>query len=65
MTEVIIDFEGCRRKGIRQIGIIQSQDLNIIKTWDVDIIDQKDVRSILMEALPVRPSVMIAHNSQV
>jgi DNA polymerase III epsilon subunit-like protein len=65
MTEVIIDFEGCRRKGIRQIGIIQSQDLNIIKTWDVDIIDQKDIRSILMEALQVRPSVMIAHNSQV
>ena len=65
MTEVIIDFEGCRRKGIRQIGIIQSQDLNIIKTWDVDIVDQKDIRSILMEALQVRPSVIIAHNSQV
>ena len=65
MTEVVIDFEGCRHKGIRQIGIIQSTDLTIINTWDVDIVDQKDVPLILMEALNERPSVLIAHNAHV
>lgn len=65
MTEVIIDFEGCRRKGIRQIGIIQSQDLQINNTWDVDIVHQKDISSILMEALHDEPTIIIAHNAQV
>ncbi|MBT5717633.1 MAG: hypothetical protein HOI70_12045 [Opitutae bacterium] len=65
MTEVIIDFEGCRRKGIRQIGIIQSQNLRIINTWDVDIVHQKDISTTLMEALTNSPSVMIAHNVQI
>ena len=65
MAEVIIDFEGCRRKGIRQIGIIQSNDLRIINTWDVDIVDQKDIRQILMEALEHRPTVLIAHNAHI
>ena len=65
MTEVIIDFEGCRRKGIRQIGIIQSTDLRIINTWDVDVVDQKDISTTLMEALGDGPSIIIAHNAQV
>jgi DNA polymerase III epsilon subunit-like protein len=65
MTEVVIDFEGCRQKGIRQIGIIQSTDLDISNTWDVDIVDQKDIPLVLMEALIERPSVLIAHNAHV
>jgi DNA polymerase III alpha subunit (gram-positive type) len=65
MTEVIIDFEGCRQKGIRQIGIVQSTDLHITNTWDVDIVDQKDVPQILMEALKDVPTVLIAHNAHV
>ena len=65
MTEVIIDFEGCRRKGIRQIGIVQSQDLRIINTWDVDIVHPKDISATLMRALQDKPTVIIAHNAQV
>ena len=51
MTEVTIDFEGCRSKGIRQIGIIKSQNLRIIKTWDRDVDHPKDISITLIEAL--------------
>ena len=65
MTEVTIDFEGCRSKGIRQIGIIKSQNLRIINTWDRDVDHPKDISIILMEALQDVPSVIIAHNARI
>ena len=66
MTEVTIDFEGCRSKGIRQIGIIKSQNLRIINTWDRDVDHpKKDISIILMEALQDVPSVIIAHNARI
>lgn len=65
MSEVTIDFEGCRSKGIRQIGIIKSQNLRIINTWDRDVVHPKDISIILMEALQDDPSVIIAHNARI
>ncbi len=65
MTEVTIDFEGCRSNGIRQIGIIKSQNLRIINSWDTDVVHQKDTSTILMQALHEKPSVIIAHNARI
>ena len=65
MTEVTIDFEGCRRNGIRQIGIVKSQNLRIHKTWDTDVVHEKDISRTLIEAMQDTPDVIIAHNAQI
>jgi DNA polymerase III alpha subunit (gram-positive type) len=65
MREVIIDFEGCLQGGIREIGIIETNDLEIAKTWDITIKEKQDVRSALLNVFEQMPDYIIAHNVQI
>jgi DNA polymerase III alpha subunit (gram-positive type) len=65
MREVIIDFEGCLQGGIREIGIIETIDLEIANTWDVTIKEKQDVTNTLLAVFEEKPNYIVAHNAQI
>ena len=65
MKEVIIDFEGCLQGGIREIGIIETIDLEIANTWDVTIKERQDVTNTLLAVFEEKPNYIVAHNAQI
>jgi len=65
MKEVIIDFEGCLQGGIREIGIIETIDLEITNTWDVTVMQKQDVINTLIEVFGEKPNYIVAHNAHI
>ena len=65
MREVIIDFEGCLQDGIREIGIIETNDLEITNTWDGTIMEKNDVTDTLLAVFEEKPNYIVAHNAQI
>ena len=65
MREVIIDFEGCLQGGIREIGIIETNDLEIADTWDITIKEKHDVTNALLTVFEEKPNYIVAHNAQI
>jgi len=64
MAEIIIDFEGCLQGGIREIGIIKTQNLEIVDALDFPSLESSEINGILMEAFEEPPAFLIAHNVQ-
>ena len=65
MREVIIDFEGCLQGGIREIGIIETSNLEVVRTWDVTISRKEEVRELLLKVFEQKPNYLVAHNAQI
>lgn len=51
--------------GIREIGIIETIDLEIANTWDVTIKQNRDVRNALVKVFEQKPKYIIAHNAHI
>ena len=65
MREVIIDFEGCLQGGIREIGIIETDDLEITNAQDITIHEKGEVTNALLKVFEEKPNYIVAHNAQI
>ena len=65
MTEVIIDLEGCLRKGIREVGAIETKNFQVKRFWDISVKNEVDVSKALAEVFSDKPQYLVAHNMQI
>jgi len=65
MREVIIDFEGCLQGGIREIGIIETDNLEITNAQDITIHEKDEVTNALLKLFEEKPNFIVAHNAQI
>ena len=65
MREVIIDFEGCLQGGIREIGIIETDNLEITNAQDITIHEKGEVTNVLLKVFEEKPNYIVAHNAQI
>ena len=65
MREVIIDFEGCLQGGIREIGIVETDNLEITNAQDITIHEKGEVTNALLKVFEEKPKYIVAHNAQI
>ncbi len=51
--------------GIREIGIIETDDLEITNVQDITINDKKEITNIILEVFEEKPNYIVAHNAHI
>ena len=65
MQMLILDFEGCHSKGIREIGAVLTEGIKITKIKEVPVDNVGTCRESLSQILVHHPELFVSHNVQI
>lgn len=65
MQMLILDFEGCHSKGIREIGAVFTQGIKITKIKELTVDNVGTCRKTLSQILVSSPELFVSHNIQI